>query len=154
MQVEVGKIVEGKVTGVTKFGVFVEMADSVTGMVHISEVSDTYVKELSDFVKVGDSVKVKIISVSPENKISLSMKKAKENAGGPVPKKTESFQKRAPRPREESTGPSSYVWTPPKRQEEMTFEEMMNKFKQSSEEKMSDLKRVMDVKKGSSRRGK
>ena len=80
MQVEVGKIVEGKVTGVTKFGVFVEMADSVTGMVHISEVSDTYVKELSDFVKLGDSVKVKIISVSPENKISLSMKKAKENA--------------------------------------------------------------------------
>ena len=76
MQVEVGAVLEGKVTGITKFGAFVELPDKKTGMVHISEVAPTFVKEIRDFVTEGQTVKVKVLSISEEGKISLSMKKA------------------------------------------------------------------------------
>ncbi len=59
MQLVVGEIVEGKVTGITNFGVFVDIGENKTGMVHISEVAQTYVNNISDFVKQGDTVKVK-----------------------------------------------------------------------------------------------
>ena len=78
MEAEVGSVVEGKVTGITSFGVFVQFEENTTGMVHISEVAETYVKDIKDFVKVGDAVKVKILAVTPEGKISLSMKQAQE----------------------------------------------------------------------------
>lgn len=63
MQLEVGSVVEGKVTGITKFGAFVELPDGKTGMVHISEVAPTYVKEIRDFVTENQTVKVKILSI-------------------------------------------------------------------------------------------
>ena len=63
MQLEVGKIYDGKVTGVTKFGAFVEVEKGVTGMVHISEVASTFVKEISDFITQGQEVKVKVLKV-------------------------------------------------------------------------------------------
>ena len=75
-QLVVGNIVEGKVTGITKFGAFVDLGDGKTGMVHISEVAPTFVKEIRDFVKENDTVKVKVLSISEDGKISLSMKKA------------------------------------------------------------------------------
>ena len=147
MQAEVGQILSGKVTGITKFGVFVDLENGLTGMVHISEVSDTFVKEIADFVKLGDEVKVKILSIGEDKKISLSMKQANPDFGKPKPKKE--FRPR--KPDDDNRSGESYVWTP--RKDELSFEEMMSKFKQSSEEKMSDLKRVMDGKKGS-RRGR
>ncbi|MBQ5321494.1 MAG: S1 RNA-binding domain-containing protein [Oscillospiraceae bacterium] len=147
MQAEVGQILSGKVTGITKFGVFVDLENGLTGMVHISEVSDTFVKEIADFVKLGDEVKVKILSIGEDKKISLSMKQANPDFGKPKPKKE--FRPR--KPADDNRSGESYVWTP--RKDELSFEEMMSKFKQSSEEKMSDLKRVMDGKKGS-RRGR
>lgn len=147
MQAEVGQILDGKVTGVTKFGAFVDLQGGLTGMVHISEVSDTFVKEIADFVKVGDEVRVKILSIGEDKKISLSMKQANPDYGKPKPKKEFARKK----PEEFRSSGESYVWTPKK--DELTFEEMMNKFKQSSEEKMSDLKRMMDGKKGA-RRGR
>ena len=81
MDVEVGAIVEGKVSGITNFGVFVDIGET-TGMVHISEVARNYVKDLKEFVKMGQEVKVKVISVSPEGKISLSMIQAEEPEKG------------------------------------------------------------------------
>ena len=87
MQAEVGQILDGKVTGVTKFGAFVDLQGGLTGMVHISEVSDTFVKEIADFVKVGDEVRVKILSIGEDKKISLSMKQANPDYGKPKPKK-------------------------------------------------------------------
>ena len=78
MQLEVGAILEGKVTGITKFGVFVDLPEGKTGMVHISEVASTFVKEIRDFVTVGQTVKVKVLSISDEGKISLSMKNPAE----------------------------------------------------------------------------
>ena len=131
MQLTVGDIVEGKVTGITNFGVFVDIGEAKWGMVHISEVAQTYVNQISDFVKQGDVVKAKVLSVSDEGKISLSMKKAEE----PKPR-----EKRQPRPQADNKPDMSYVWTA-KKSESSNFEDMLSKFKQTSDEKFSDLKR-------------
>ncbi|MBR5540047.1 MAG: S1 RNA-binding domain-containing protein, partial [Clostridia bacterium] len=66
MQIEVGAILEGKVTGITKFGAFVELAPGKTGMVHISEVANTYVKEITDHISEGQTVKVKVLSIGED----------------------------------------------------------------------------------------
>ncbi|MDO5602826.1 MAG: S1 RNA-binding domain-containing protein [Oscillospiraceae bacterium] len=133
MQVEIGSIVEGKVTGVKKFGAFVELPGGATGMVHISEVSNQFIEELSDVLSEGQTVKVKVLSVSPEGKIALSMKKAE-----PRP---------APRPPRADTG---RTWQPRAQQPQgdLSFEDMMSRFKQQSEEKISDLKRVTEARRG------
>ena len=78
MAVEVGSIVEGKVTGITKFGAFVELPDGKTGMVHISEVAATYVKEIRDFIQENQTVRVKVLAVTPEGRVNLSIKRAVE----------------------------------------------------------------------------
>ena len=88
MQVEVGNIVEGKVTGVTSFGAFMSLPEGKTGLVHISEIANDYVKEIGDHIKVGDVVKVKILSVDAGGKISLSIKKAMEPVKKPVETKS------------------------------------------------------------------
>jgi S1 RNA binding domain protein len=80
MQLEVGTVLEGKVTGITNFGAFVELPGGKTGMVHISEVAPTFVKEIRDFVSENQVVKVKILNITPEGKISLSMKRVAEPA--------------------------------------------------------------------------
>ncbi len=132
-QPNVGEIVEGKITGITKFGVFVEISEGVTGMVHISEVARTYVNEIRDFVKEGDSVKAKVLSISDDGKISLSIKRALDPQPG----------ERTRRPQRNVTPPkpdNSFVWTSSKN-EGASFEDMMSKFKQTSDEKFSDLKR-------------
>ena len=75
MQLDIGAIVEGKVTGITKFGAFVEIDEGVTGLVHISEISQDYVTDVSDFLDKGDVVKVKILTAD-EGRLSLSVKAA------------------------------------------------------------------------------
>jgi S1 RNA binding domain protein len=76
MTFEVGTIVEGKVTGITNFGAFVELPDGKTGLCHISEIADDYVKDVKDYLKDSQSVKVKIISIDEKGKISLSIRQA------------------------------------------------------------------------------
>lgn len=135
MQLSVGQIVEGKITGITKFGVFVDLGDSLTGMVHISEVASTYVSEIRDHVKENDVVSMKVLSISDDGKISLSIKRASSDA------KPAAQHQRAPRAeRQPQKVDSSFVWSAKKNEAE-SFEEMMNRFKQTSEEKFSDLKR-------------
>lgn len=146
MGAEVGQILTGKVTGITKFGAFVDLSTGETGMVHISEVSNSFVNEIGEFVKLNDEVKVKVLSVGENKKISLSMKQAVPSSKKPAPKR-ESKPKYTPA---DNQNGADYVWAP--RKDDLSFEEMMNKFKQSSEEKMSDLKKSMEVKKSSSRR--
>ena len=143
MEFGVGSILEGKVTGITKFGAFVELPGGKTGMVHISEVAPTYVKEIRDYVTENQTVKVKILSIGEDGKVSLSMKKAVETPRGGNA-----------RPRTVSPGrPGGFEWQS-SRNESGSFEDMMSKFKQTSDEKMLDLKRSMDGKHGGfSRRG-
>ncbi len=78
MSISKGQILEGTVTGITDFGAFVELSTGETGLVHISEVADTYVKDVRDFLKLKDVVKVKVISVGEKGKIGLSIRQATE----------------------------------------------------------------------------
>ncbi len=129
MQLEEGAILTGKVTGITKFGVFVDIGEGKTGMVHISEVAQTYVENINDFVKNGDEVKVKVLSIGQDGKIGLSIKRAQEQK--------KPYQRPAgPGPRR----PTAREWNT-RRNENMSFEDMMSRFKQSSDDKFSDLKR-------------
>ena len=132
MEFEVGSIVEGKVTGVKNFGAFVELPGGKTGMVHISEVSNEYIQELSTVLSEGQEVKVKVMNIADDGKIALSIKRTVERPG------------RAPR------NDGGRVWQPRRAEQpaEMSFEDMMAKFKTQSEEKISDLKRVTEARRG------
>ncbi|MEG2174322.1 MAG: S1 RNA-binding domain-containing protein [Oscillospiraceae bacterium] len=139
MTLEVGSIIEGKVTGITKFGAFIELPGGKTGMVHISEVAATYVKEIRDFVTDNQMVKVKVLAITPEGKINLSMKRAVE----PPPRTVPPPRRVGPGTDAEfSRGPSG----------PQSFEDMLNRFKQTSDDRMSDFKRSMDPKRGASNR--
>lgn len=107
-------------------------------MVHISEVAKEYVNDINDHVKENDVVKMKILSIGEDGKISLSIKRAL-----PPDKKTGAESGRRDRkisaPKQQAIDPT-YIWTPQK-SESSNFEEMMNRFKQTSDDKFSDLKR-------------
>ena len=137
MDVEVGAIVAGKVSGITNFGVFIDM-DGATGMVHISEVAKNYVKDLKEYVQMGQAVMVKVISISPEGKVGLSMKQAE------APEQREERRRPQRKDREPvriSRGADSFEFRP-KQQESLSFEDMLSKFKQSSDEKLSGMKKT------------
>lgn len=129
MQLEVGNIVEGKVTGITGFGAFVEVDKGQTGLVHISEVASEYVKDIKEHLKINQEVKVKVISLE-NNKICLSIKQAQ-----------------APK-RKTVRKPVEIDWSKKNTNEGMSFEDMMAKFKQSSDERMLDIKRNTEAKRG------
>lgn len=147
MQAEVGAIVEGKVTGLTDFGAFVELECGGTGMVHISEVSASYVKNIRDHLKEGQTVKVKILNIAENGRINLSIKKAE-------PPTERDNGERRPRParpqgQRRSSAPAN-VWQGQKTTstEGQSFEEMMARFKQVSDEKITDLKRSSESRHG------
>ena len=83
MSIEVGSKLQGKVTGITNFGAFVELPGGKTGLVHISEVADNYVKDINEHLKVGDVVEVKVMNVEEDGKIGLSIRKAKPQSERP-----------------------------------------------------------------------
>lgn len=143
---EIGDIYDGKVTGLTKFGAFVSLPDNKTGMVHISEVASTYVSDISEYLKEGQEVRVKVIEIGDDGKISLSIKKA----GEPQTQKKEKQERR-----QRSSAPAN-VWqgTPEKSNEPLSFEDMMAQFKQKSEEKLADLKKATDSRRSSYSRRK
>ncbi|MDD6825455.1 MAG: S1 RNA-binding domain-containing protein [Oscillospiraceae bacterium] len=172
MSLETGKIYDGKVRNIAPYGAFVEITldgKVHVGMVHISEISNTYVNEIKDHLSEGQEVKVKVLNIDENGKTSLSIKKAMDN---PVPRprqqvsKTDRSEKfeRTDRPerngqrnfgnREGSNGVSRPQAPAKPQTPESAFEDMLSKFKQSSEEKMSDLKRNIDSKRRSARRGK
>ena len=134
MQLKVGDIVEGKITGITNFGVFVDLGEGKSGMVHISEVARTYVNDIHEHLKENDVVKMKILNLTEDGKISLSIKRALE------PERKEGTNKKERKPYQPPKPDNSFTWAP-KKQEPASFEEMMNRFKQTSDEKFSDLKR-------------
>jgi S1 RNA binding domain protein len=150
MQVEVGKIYEGKVKGITKYGAFVEIENGVTGMVHISEISNTFVNEIRDHLTEQQIVRVKVLNITEEGKISLSIKRASENPNSDGEKRN-----RPQRPQQKRDDNRRNVWEPKKQTpaSELSFEDMLSRFKQNSEEKMCDIKRITDRKNGS-RRGR
>ncbi|GAA0726006.1 S1 domain-containing RNA-binding protein [Clostridium malenominatum] len=126
MTLKAGNILEGTVVNITGFGAFVEI-EGKTGLVHISEVSDSYVKDIRSFLKEKDKVKVKIISVDDNGKISLSMKQAM-----PL--------KKSVRPIEIDWGKEKEKQASPK-----DFEDRMMKFMKESEERLQDIKKNQDA---------
>lgn len=136
MQIEEGSVLQGKVSGIAPFGAFVELDGGKTGLVHISEVSTEYVEDISKHLTVGQTVKVKVMSVDEKGKISLSVKRVNEE-----PKKK---KQRDARPRRGGLGgnpPEVFEFAGKRRDEEMSFEDKLLKFKQDSDEKIQDLKR-------------
>jgi S1 RNA binding domain protein len=123
---DVGTVIEGKVTGLTNFGAFVQLQDGRTGLVHVSEVADQYVKDINQYLKVGQEVKVKIISIDNDGKIRLSIKQAQEN-----------------RP-----NVSNYE-SKKSNQDNSSFEDRLSKFLKDSDERLLDLKRNFESKRGS-----
>jgi len=137
MQIEEGSILHGKVTGIAAFGAFVELEGGKTGLVHISEVSNEYVDDISKHLTAGQSVKVKVLSIDEKGKISLSIKKAaaekEKKKSSEKPRKNSGALKGAPEVFEFSHKR--------KEMEDMSFEDKLLKFKQDSDEKIQDLKR-------------
>ena len=134
MQLTVGEIIEGRITGITNFGLFLDLGNGKSGMVHISEVARNYISDINEHFKVNDTVKAKILNIGDDGKISLSIKRALE------PEKTQERPRKELRTYEQTKPDGSYTWMP-KKNEPASFEEMMNRFKQTSDEKFADLKR-------------
>jgi S1 RNA binding domain protein len=153
MQSLIGEIYEGKVSGLTSFGAFVKMSNGETGMVHISEVAATYVKDINEHLSEGQDVKVKVLAINENNKISLSIKQAlpappKSAESHPRKNQNGSYsQKNFSRGSQQSGFSKNSNQAPAP----MSFEDMMAKFKQESDEKMSVLKRSGDFKTGNRR---
>ena len=148
MAVEIGALLDGKVTGMIEYGAFVELDEGTTGMVHISEVANTYVTNIREHLSVGQELRVKVLNISPEGKVSLSIKKAVEAPAPAAP------SERPPPRRRQSPPPN--VWAGPKAEkgDPQNFEDMMSRFKQTSEDKISTLRRGGDTRYGgNTRRG-
>ena len=135
MQIEVGAILEGKVTSITKFGAFVELPENKTGMVHISEVSTGFVKEITDYLQENQIVKVKVIEIDQNGRINLYIKRLLDQP--------QQSSRRAPARR------GNVGWQPKQVVQPVTFEEMMSKFKADSDDKISSLRRNVESKRGS-----
>jgi S1 RNA binding domain protein len=143
MSIEVGSKLQGKVTGITNFGAFVELPDGSTGLVHISEVADNYVKDINDHLKVGDQVEVKVINVEKDGKIGLSIKKAKDRPEGQRPHSHSHSQR--PRQGGPRQGRANDRNTNNSKE---TFESKMARFLKDSEDRLSSLKRNTESKRG------
>lgn len=133
MQFTVGSIFEGKVSGITNFGAFIQLPEGKTGLVHISEVAEEYVKDINAHLKENQLVKVKITAVDNNGKISLSIKKALE------PKIVQRTKK-----------PMDMDWNNKGMGDNVSFEDRLSKFMKDSDEKLSDLKKNFESKRGSS----
>lgn len=126
MSLEVGTIVEGKVTGITNFGAFVELSNGQTGLVHISEVADAYVEDINDYLKEQEVVKVKIINIR-DGKIGLSIKQVNPSPRSQAPRRGRGgFRNRGPR----------------------SFEDKLSRFLKESDERQQSLRRSQDSKRG------
>lgn len=144
--IEVGAKLEGKVTGITHFGAFVELPGGVTGLVHISEVADSYVKDVKDHLKLEDMVTVKVINVDKDGKIGLSIKKAVDK---PPEAARPSYTREGPRDGGFGGRGGGYGgrggYSGGGR---MSFEDKMSRFLKDSEERMSSLKKNTEGKRG------
>ena len=151
MELEIGAIQEGKVTGITKFGAFVLLPGGKSGLVHISEIANAYVNDVNDYLKVGDAVKVKILSVNEAGKINLSIKQAQPSAPRPAytPRPAQPAAN-APRPAYTTRPANTYRSAPPTG--DTSFEDKLKQFMQQSDSKINDSKIYADRRSGGRRR--
>ncbi|PSR28821.1 S1 RNA binding domain protein [Sulfobacillus thermosulfidooxidans DSM 9293] len=129
-ELEVGQIVEGTVSGIAPFGAFVVLPTGKTGLVHISEVADAYVKDIKDYLKESDKVTVKVLSMDPSGKIALSIRQAQPKA-----------QRETPSPRDSGHRER-------RASSQISFEDKMQRFMKDSEDRLQDLRRNTESKRG------
>lgn len=138
MAIEVGSKVTGKVSGITNFGAFVDLGDNKTGLVHISEVSDRYIKDIHEELQMGQEVLVKVLTIGNDGKIGLSIRKAQEKAMEPA----------AAAPREARRPSSGYQNNRKPAGKKEDFDSLMSSFLKDSEDRLSSLKRNTEGKRG------
>ena len=149
MEFEVGSILSGKVTGITKFGAFVQLAPGKSGLVHISEIANTYVTNISDFVSEGQEVKVKLIGIDQNGRLNLSIKQALPKPEQPE-RPTRPVRSEAPVRAAAST--AAPVPQPLPKSANAEFEDKLKKFMQDSDSKMSGLSIYTENRRSSRRR--
>ena len=165
MEFEIGSIYEGKVTGITKFGAFVQLAPGKSGMVHISEIANTYVDDINNYLKEGQTVSVKLVAIDEQGRINLSIKKAlpqqEQPARPPRPAGQRPAQPRTSAPRPAAPQPAARKSSPPPvfapdqstlPKGDDSFESKLKAFMQSSESRLSDVKSRNDRSGGGRRR--
>ncbi len=161
MSIEVGSIVEGVVSGITNFGAFINLPENKVGLVHISEVADVYVKDVKDFLKEQDKVKVKVLSIDDKGKIGLSVKQAQEKKPEEQPQR----EQRGFAARQQHEGGSGFQRGDGFRGAggdfrrsgsqrfgsagtNASFEDKLSRFLKDSDERLTDLSRKTDSKRG------
>ena len=156
MSIEVGNILPGKVTGITNFGAFVDLGNRKTGLVHISEVSNSYIKDIKDVLTVGDEVQVKVMEISGDGKVSLSIRRASADFSEETVEEKSKFQKSAPRNQEgqgskkpySAKSAPSFEKKSPSQAKVNDFDAMMSSFLKDSEDRLTSLKRNTEGKRG------
>ena len=144
MQLKVGEIVEGTVKSLTKFGAFVALDATTTGLVHISEIAHAYVSDIHDYLAEGQSVKVMVIGLE-NGKINLSIKRTlSAPAREQSPRPRGSFQPRGPQPERQQPAPSQ--------PQTKSFDDMLKQFMSESDSKMSSIRAYSDHKTKTRRR--
>lgn len=155
MEPQVGSILEGKVTSITKFGAFVALEGGKSGLVHISEIANTFVNDVHDFLQEGQDVKVMVLSAE-NGKINLSIKRTLPQQQRPAPRapRPAGQQNSAPRPAQAPR--NNFRQAPPQANTapsgDLSFEDKLKQFMTASEGKMADLNRSIDGKRGGGRR--
>ena len=160
MGLEVGAILEGKVTGITKFGAFVSLPENRSGLVHISEIAYSYVNDISEHLSEGQTVTVKVIGIDANNRINLSIKQAapppprperrfnpRPNNGGNQGQPQADGERRPPR----RPQPNTFQGEPAQPKGPVSFEDQLKQFMASSDSKLSELR--LNEKRGN-RRGR
>lgn len=147
MSIEVGSVVEGVVTGITNFGAFIELPEGKTGLVHISEVADVYVKDVHEFLSEKDKVKVKVLSIDEKGKIGLSIKQLQEKKNEEQPVTAEA-PRSSFRPRTANHGPRDFRKPNRFNNSTASFEDKLSRFMKESDERQTDLRRKTDSKRG------
>lgn len=147
MQLKVGQIVEGTVKSLTKFGAFVALDASTTGLVHISEIAYTYVSQIEEHLTVGQQVKVMVIGLE-NGKVNLSIKRTQSREGAPrarqsAPPRAQGAPQRQGAPQEtaQSAAPA-----------QKSFDDMLRQFMTESDSKMSSIRAYSDHKTKTRRR--
>ena len=154
MEFGVGSVLEGKVTGITKFGAFVSLPEGKSGLVHISEIAYSYVNDVKDHLKEGQEVKVKVIGIDENGRINLSIKKAQPQEPRQQHERSDrGFAPRQPRFQQRREGaPRGRAQQAPKDPSTMTFEDKLKAFMTDSESRQADVRHATDRKNGSRRR--
>ena len=146
MGLEPGAIVEAKVTAITKFGAFVSLPEGKNGLVHISELSDSYVNDVNEHVSVGQQVRVYVMNIAPDGKINLSITRA-------IP---QAERNSTPAPRQErsrKSAPAAVVLQKESRPEaEESFEDRLKKFMRESDSRIADNRMYSEHRQRSRRR--